>query len=238
MKLFILLSICIQYPSVFCGMSCRFISIDLEGTWHNLSSFRWWRIRIVLVAKWWMCLKGCISRCAVKSSGIWEATLAFTSGLPPRGLLNGVTLGCSCLVWRCSFSSSLLPDSSCAVVSCNASCSSTPGCSRLVHHQAVLTTCSASLLAGSWRLLVSCQAVLTTCSASLLAGSWCLFLWLAAFFMRCNALDSPWLFISLWFMVWYHFGNKSTISINQQYSIDSLQTDSIVAVHMLYCSKP
>ncbi len=43
------------------------------------------------VAKWWMCLKGCISRCAVKSSGIWEVTLAFTSRLPPRGLLNGVT---------------------------------------------------------------------------------------------------------------------------------------------------
>ena len=39
-----------------------------------------------------MCLKGCISRCAVKSSGIWEATLAFTSELPPHGLLNGVTL--------------------------------------------------------------------------------------------------------------------------------------------------
>jgi hypothetical protein len=38
-----------------------------------------------------MCLKGCISRCAVKSSGIWEATLAFTSGLPPCGSLNGVT---------------------------------------------------------------------------------------------------------------------------------------------------
>ncbi len=38
-----------------------------------------------------MCLKGCISRCVVKSSDIWEATLAFTSGLAPCGLLNGVT---------------------------------------------------------------------------------------------------------------------------------------------------
>jgi hypothetical protein len=27
----------------------------------------------------------------MKSSGIWEATLAFTSGLPPCGSLNGVT---------------------------------------------------------------------------------------------------------------------------------------------------
>ncbi len=44
-----------------------------------------------LMCLFWMCLKGCISRCGVKSSGIWEATLAFTSRLPPRGLLNGVT---------------------------------------------------------------------------------------------------------------------------------------------------
>jgi hypothetical protein len=34
-----------------------------------------------------VCFKGCISRCAVKSSGVWEATHSFTSRLPP-----GVTL--------------------------------------------------------------------------------------------------------------------------------------------------
>ncbi len=36
-----------------------------------------------------ICFKGCISRSAVKSSGIWEATHHITSGLPP-----GVTLKC------------------------------------------------------------------------------------------------------------------------------------------------
>jgi hypothetical protein len=34
--------------------------------------------------------KGCISRCAVKSSGVWEATHLFTSRLPPGVTLNGV----------------------------------------------------------------------------------------------------------------------------------------------------
>ncbi len=37
-----------------------------------------------------LCIKGCISRSAVKSSGVWEATLSITSGLPPRVTLNGV----------------------------------------------------------------------------------------------------------------------------------------------------
>jgi hypothetical protein len=37
-----------------------------------------------------VCFKGCISRCVVKSSGVWEATHLFTSGLPPGVTLNGV----------------------------------------------------------------------------------------------------------------------------------------------------
>ncbi len=37
-----------------------------------------------------MCFKGCFSGCAVKSSGVWEATLPFTPGLPPGVTLNGV----------------------------------------------------------------------------------------------------------------------------------------------------
>jgi hypothetical protein len=34
------------------------------------------------------CFKGCISRWAVKSSSVWEATHPFTSGLPPGGTLR------------------------------------------------------------------------------------------------------------------------------------------------------
>jgi hypothetical protein len=37
-----------------------------------------------------VCFKGCISRCAVKSSSVWEMTHPFTSGLPPEVTLNGV----------------------------------------------------------------------------------------------------------------------------------------------------
>jgi hypothetical protein len=38
-----------------------------------------------------MCFKGwCISGCAVKSSGVWEATPSFASGLPPGVTLNGI----------------------------------------------------------------------------------------------------------------------------------------------------
>jgi hypothetical protein len=35
------------------------------------------------------CFKGCVSRCAVKSSGVWGVTHPITSGLPPGGTLNG-----------------------------------------------------------------------------------------------------------------------------------------------------
>jgi hypothetical protein len=37
-----------------------------------------------------MCFKGCVSGCAVKSSGVWEATHPFTPGLPPGIMLNSV----------------------------------------------------------------------------------------------------------------------------------------------------
>jgi hypothetical protein len=44
--------------------------------------------RIYMGEKW--CFKGCISRKAVKSSNIVEATHQFISGLPPGDTLNGV----------------------------------------------------------------------------------------------------------------------------------------------------
>jgi hypothetical protein len=37
-----------------------------------------------------MCFKGCISGCAMKSSGVWEAPLPFTPGLSPGVTLDGV----------------------------------------------------------------------------------------------------------------------------------------------------
>jgi hypothetical protein len=37
-----------------------------------------------------MYFKGCISGCAVKSSGVWEVTHPFTTELPPGVTLNGV----------------------------------------------------------------------------------------------------------------------------------------------------
>jgi hypothetical protein len=37
-----------------------------------------------------MCFKGCILGCAVKSSGVWEATLPFTPSLPSGVTLNSV----------------------------------------------------------------------------------------------------------------------------------------------------
>ncbi len=47
-----------------------------------------------------VCFKGCISRCAVKSSGVWEATHLFTSGLHPGVTLNGVFYNMSsCTHW-------------------------------------------------------------------------------------------------------------------------------------------
>ncbi len=40
--------------------------------------------------------RGASQTCAVKSSGVWEATHLFTSGLPPRVTLNGVFYNTSC----------------------------------------------------------------------------------------------------------------------------------------------
>ncbi len=48
----------------------------------------YWLPRIVVDEV--VCFKGCISRCAVKSSSVWKATLPFTSRLPPGVTLNGV----------------------------------------------------------------------------------------------------------------------------------------------------
>ncbi len=48
----------------------------------------YWLSRIVVDVV--VCFKGCISRCVVKSSGVWEATHPFASGLPPGVMLNGL----------------------------------------------------------------------------------------------------------------------------------------------------
>ncbi len=37
-----------------------------------------------------LCFEGCIFRCVVKSSGVWEVTHPFTSGLPPGVTLNSI----------------------------------------------------------------------------------------------------------------------------------------------------
>ncbi len=47
-----------------------------------------------------VCFKGCISRCVVKSSGVWETTHSFTSGLPPGVMLNGVLYNTSSCMHR------------------------------------------------------------------------------------------------------------------------------------------
>ncbi len=49
------------------------------------------------------CFKGCISRCAVKSSSVWEATHPFTSGLPPGGTLYSVFYDTSFVYPTCWF---------------------------------------------------------------------------------------------------------------------------------------
>jgi hypothetical protein len=51
-----------------------------------------------------VCFKGCISRCAVKSSGVWEATHPFISGLPPGDTLNGVFYDMSSCMHQTVFS--------------------------------------------------------------------------------------------------------------------------------------
>jgi hypothetical protein len=43
-----------------------------------------------------MVFQGVHSRCAVKSSGVWEVTHLFTSGLPPRVMLNSIFYNTSC----------------------------------------------------------------------------------------------------------------------------------------------
>jgi len=74
-----------------------FVSVGYRG---NLDSSRWRRTWFGHMAKYWtsagMCFEGCISRCAVKSSGVWEATQTFTPRLPPRGTLNGAFHNTSC----------------------------------------------------------------------------------------------------------------------------------------------
>ena len=80
---------------VFCGMTRKFTLFVSRCNCRKFSLSRRRRIRLMHMAPWRMrckmCFKGCISGCAVKSSGVWEATLAFTSRLPPRGSLNSVT---------------------------------------------------------------------------------------------------------------------------------------------------
>ncbi len=48
----------------------------------------YWLPRIVVDEV--VCFNGCIYGCAVKSSGVWEATHPFTSGLPPGVTFNGI----------------------------------------------------------------------------------------------------------------------------------------------------
>ncbi len=51
-----------------------------------------------------VCFKGCISRCAVKSSGVWEVTHPFTSGLPLGVTLNGIFYNTSSCMHQTVFS--------------------------------------------------------------------------------------------------------------------------------------
>ncbi len=60
------------------------VAICIECCCYNM-----WTFCIVVMSEV-LCFKGCISRSAVKSSGIWEATHPITSGLPPGVTLNGV----------------------------------------------------------------------------------------------------------------------------------------------------
>jgi hypothetical protein len=68
-------------------MFSRSIPFVYVGNSRNLGYSRRRRVRLMHVTpwrmKWMMCFKGCISGCVVKSSGVWEETLAFTSRLPP-----------------------------------------------------------------------------------------------------------------------------------------------------------
>ncbi len=54
-------------------------------TYHTVGS---WLPRIAVSEV--ECFKGCISRCVVKSSGVWKVTHPFTSGLPLGVTLNNV----------------------------------------------------------------------------------------------------------------------------------------------------
>ncbi len=53
------------------------------------TSYSWLLVARIMVDEV-VCFKGCISRCVVKSFGVWEETHPFTSGLPPGIMLNGV----------------------------------------------------------------------------------------------------------------------------------------------------
>ena len=59
---------------------------EVWGT--HLREFQIIDVSIVIINV--LCIKGCISRSEVKSSGVWEATQHITAGLPPRVTLDGV----------------------------------------------------------------------------------------------------------------------------------------------------
>ncbi len=116
-NLFIPFSIGVDSSFVFCGTPCRLVWFVFVGIGGHLGSSRWQRLGFRHMALRRMhvmpnsvffntssckdpCFKGCISRCAVKSSGVWEATHPFTSGLSPGVMLNGVFYNTSsCTHW-------------------------------------------------------------------------------------------------------------------------------------------
>ncbi len=92
---------------MFCGTPCRLVWFVFVGIGSHLGSSRQQRLRFRHVAPRRIrvtpnsvffntsscndpCFKGCISRCAVKSSVVWEVTHPFTSKLPPGVTLNGL----------------------------------------------------------------------------------------------------------------------------------------------------
>ncbi len=108
-NLFIPFSINVDSSFVFCGTPCRLVWFVFVGIGSHLgSSRRWWfgfrhvaprRVRVTPNSIFFNtssckdpCFKGCISRCAVKSSGVWEGTHPFTSRLPPGVTPNGISI--------------------------------------------------------------------------------------------------------------------------------------------------
>ena len=63
------------------------VALMLKCGAHTYESFR---IDVSIVIINVLCIKGCISRSEVKSSGVWEMTQHITAGLPPRVTLDGV----------------------------------------------------------------------------------------------------------------------------------------------------